>query len=463
MSTAKVYIIGAGPGSADLLTIRGIRAIRKADVLICDSLLPRTFFEGIGVPLKSKHLQWLEDDNGRKRQQQINKLMLTFARQGKTIARVKTGDPHIFGRGMEELEFLTSNGVAVEVIPGLTVATSFSALTDLALTQREKGRSLAVVTARCTGGKINEHFPKADSLVVFMCVSVLGKIVDSLISDGWPGDYPAAILERVGMPWQNQVKGNLKGIADLAQDASVRAPAILIVGKAAGDNQLSQNRPKILFTGLDPSNFRTMGTILHWPAVTVIRNEKECERLPKILGQLSSGYFGYAIFTSKTSVSIFFEALRDSDYDSRVFHSTKVIACGKGTAALLEENGITADYTPKGMGSKTILDSTEVKNRTNILLVQSATATEALASALAYKLGKVERLCLHCVQPHPELGRKLPDYDVIYFTCPSGVRAYWGKYGQKAFEKDVWCIGEVTKSQINEYGITAEVVQPYVS
>ncbi|MDD5134797.1 MAG: hypothetical protein PHP01_05245, partial [Phycisphaerae bacterium] len=94
---------------------------------------------------------------------------------------------------------------------------------------------------------------------------------------------------------------------------------------------------------------------------------------------------------------------------------------------------------------------------------QSATATEALASALADKLGKTERLCLHCVQPHPEFGRKLPDHDVIYFTCPSGVRAYWEKYGQTAFEKEVWCIGEVTMNQLNEYGITAKVVQPYVS
>ncbi|MDD5135377.1 MAG: uroporphyrinogen-III C-methyltransferase, partial [Phycisphaerae bacterium] len=359
MSIGTIYIVGAGPGSADLLTIRGLRAIRKADILICDSLLPKTFLDDLGVSLKTKRIEWLANENSRHSQDEINKLMLNMARQGKNVARIKTGDPHVFGRGMEELIFLLKNKVPCEVIPGLTVATAGPCLTDLPLTQREQSPSFAVVTARCAGGKLNGSFPKADSLVVFMGVSVLDKVVDNLINDGWPENCPAALLERIDMPWQNQVKGSLNNIADLAQDASMQSPAILIVGKAAEDNKLSPNRPRILFTGLDPSNFRTMGTILHWPAVKVIRDKKECERLPKIVEQLRNRYFGYAIFTSKISVRIFFEALKDSGYDSRVFHSAKVISCGQGTAMLLEENGIVANHIPGGMGSEAILNNTE--------------------------------------------------------------------------------------------------------
>lgn len=463
MSIGTVYIVGAGPGSADLITIRGLKAIRKADILICDSLLPKTFLDDLGVSPKTKRIEWLANENGRHSQDEINKLMLNMARQGKNVARIKTGDPHVFGRGMEELVFLSKNEIPCEVIPGLTVATAGPCLTDLPLTQREQSTSFAVVTARSAGGKLNRSFPKADSLVVFMGVSVLDKVVDNLINNGWPGNCPAALLERVGMPWQNQVKGSLNNIADLAQDASVQSPAILIVGKAAEDDKLFPNRPQILFTGLDPSNFRTMGTILHWPAVKVICDKKECERLPKIVEQLRDSYFGYAIFTSKISVRIFFEALKDSGYDSRVFCLVKVIACGQGTAMLLEENGIVANHIPAGMSSEAILNSTETESKANVLLVQSATATEALASALADKLGKTERLCLHCVQPHPELGRKLPDHDVIYFTCPSGARAYWEKYGQTAFKKEVWCIGNVTAKQLKELNVKAKVVQPYVS
>ena len=233
MSIGTIYIVGAGPGSADLLTIRGLRAIRKADILICDNLLPKTFLDDLGVSLKTKRIEWLANENSCKSQEEINKLMLNMARQGKNVARIKTGDPHIFGRGMEELIFLSKNEIPCEVIPGLTVSTAGPGLTDLPLTQREQSSSFAVVTARCAGWKLNRSFPKADSLVVFMGVSVLDKVVNNLISNGWPNNCPAVLLERVGMPWQNQVKGNLKDIADLAQDASVRAPAILVVGKAA--------------------------------------------------------------------------------------------------------------------------------------------------------------------------------------------------------------------------------------
>ncbi|KKT07555.1 MAG: Uroporphyrinogen III synthase/methyltransferase [Parcubacteria group bacterium GW2011_GWA2_43_17] len=463
MNIGKVYIVGAGPGSADLITIGGLRAIKKADVLICDNLLPRTFFEELGVFVGNKHIIWLQDENGHKEQSEINRLMADSAKQGKAVVRLKTGDPHIFGRGMEELAFLSENDISCEIIPGLTVATAAGALLDLPLTQRQRSYSFAVVTARCAGGKINESFPKADSLVIFMAVSILEKVANKLIKEGWPEDTPAVIAERVSMAWQNQVEGELENIASLAHQADIHSPAILIVGKAADKKELPQSRPRILFTGLDPANFRTMGTIIHWPAVKVVRIEEEYKKIPGIIEQLRANHFGYTIFTSRTSVQLFFEALKSLGLDSRVLFLTKIIACGHGTAMMLEENGIIADFIPAGMGSQAIVGITESQDKANVLLVQSATATEALAKSLAEKLGQIERLCLHCVQPHQELGRKLPEHDAIYFTCPSGVRAYWEKYGQQAFKKEVWCIGDVTAKQINEFNVKAKVVQPYVS
>ena len=463
MNTGKVYIVGAGPGSADLITVGGLRAIKKADTLICDSLLPRTFFEELGVFVGNKHIIWLQDESGHKEQSEINQLMADSARQGKTVVRLKTGDPHIFGRAMEELAFLLENDISCEVIPGLTVATAAGALLDLPLTQRQQSSSFAVVTARCAGGKINESFPKADSLVIFMAVSVIEEVVNKLIKDGWPEDTPVVVAERVSMAWQNQVESKIGNIASLAHQADIHSPAILIVGKAADKKELPQSRPRILFTGLDPANFRTMGTIIHWPAVKVVRIEEEYKKFPGIIEQLRANHFGYIIFTSKTSVQLFFEALKTSGFDSRVLYLTKIVACGQGTAMMLEENGIIADFIPAGMGSQAIIEITESQDKANVLLVQSATATEALAKSLAEKLGQIERLCLHCVQPHQELGRKLPEHDAIYFTCPSGVRAYWEKYGQQAFKKEVWCIGDVTAKQINEFNVKAKVVQPYVS
>lgn len=235
------------------------------------------------------------------------------------------------------------------------------------------------------------------------------------------------------------------------------------IGKAAGlgdKEELPQHRPRILFTGLDPENFRTMGTILHWPAVKVFRVEEEYKRLVKIIERLKNNRFGYAIFTSRISVQLFFDGLKNLAYDGRILHSVKIIACGQGTSAVLKENGIIADFVSADKSSKGIVKSNDAQRKTDVLLVQSATAPEALAGALAKELGTVERLCLHRVLPNPELGRELPEHDVVYFTCPCGVRAYWEKYGEQGFKKEVWCLGDITAKQVNEFNIKAKVVQP---
>ncbi len=457
-NNAPVYIIGAGPGAPDLMTLRALRAIRKSDVLICDRLLPRSFFEQIGVSPDGKEFLWRGEDKELKNQDKINELMLGSARQGRTVARVKTGDPHIFGRGMEELEFLTARGVKCEVIPGLTAATAFSSLTDLPLTYREDRDSFAIVTARGSGGTVKKDFPNADSLVIFMGVSVIKDVVDKLTDSGWPPDTPAAMLERLSMPWQKQSGGTLEDIARLSKQEDIEAPAILVIGKAAGEDKILPRRPRILFTGLNPGNFRALGRILHWPAIRATKNESDCQKLPATVADLAEGIFSYTVFTSRTSVRMFFDEIANLRQDCRILSGTGVVACGAGTAGTLADFGINADIIPSGMGSDGIVSAVNGRKRGNVLLLQSATATEALAGRLAAKLGNITRLCLHKVVPHPELGKPLPPHDVIYFTCPSGARAFWKKYGNDAFDSEVWSIGEVTRKQLSEYGVISKVV-----
>ena len=176
MSAAKVYIVGAGPGSTDLITIGGLKAVKKAKVIICDSLLPKTFINELGINTDDRQIIFLKDENGRKSQQEINTMMLTAAKDGKTVVRLKVGDPHIFGRGMEELQFLSENGIQCQVVPGLTAATAVGTLLDLPITQRDAASSFAAVTARLAGGKLNESFPKADSLIIFMAIGISKKL-----------------------------------------------------------------------------------------------------------------------------------------------------------------------------------------------------------------------------------------------------------------------------------------------
>jgi len=464
MALGKVYLVGAGPGSADLLTVRALRAIRKTDVLICDSLLPNTFLEEADVNTAERKIEWLEDEKGRKNQEQINQLMLKYARAGKNVARVKVGDPLVFGRGREEQSFLEAHGIESELISGLSVCTAAPAAADITITERKVSSSFAVVTARCAGGKINDSFPKADTLIIFMAMDVIDEVVVKLLADGWDKQTSVNVVERASMPWQRQVFGKLGDIANLVKEQNVQAPVVLVVGAAAATkDELINKRARVLFTGTDPSNFRTMGTILHWPAIQIERNDEGYKQLPQIINNLKEGKFGYVIFASKVSARLFFEALSRMEMDTRVFAGAKVIAAGRGTAETLVEKGIRADITSRDIGSRGIMTEADQLPPADVLIVQSATATEKLASDLARKLGKAKRLSLHYVVPNPDLGRKLPEHDVIYFTSPSGVRACWEAYGKAAFEQNIWCIGDVTLAQLRELGFKAKVVVPYVS
>jgi uroporphyrinogen III methyltransferase/synthase len=463
LPAGKVYIVGAGPGSADLITLRGYRALREADVLICDNLVPRSFLEDLGVPICNKVIQWLGSGPSRMNQLEINQLMLDAAREGKIVVRLKTGDPFVFGRGSEEVEFLSAQNIPWEVIPGPSICTGGLSAGGFPLTRRGEARSFAAVTARCAGGALNESYPRADSLVVFMGIEVINEVVERLLRDGWKEDTPAALLERATMAWERRAEGSLQEIGKIAEDASIQAPAILVVGRAASRQYKCQSGPRILFTGLDPSNFRVLGEIMHWPAIQMVRDEAGYRILPKVIARLKRKEFDRVIFTSKAGVKSFFEAIEGDSLDARLLAGTTIVVAGAGTGLTLAEYGLRADAVASRPGSQGILLASGELSLARVLLVQGSHAPQGLEDSLKSRGAEVTRLALHRVVPHPELGRPLPEHDIIYFVSPSGVRSYWETYGEGAFKQEVWCIGEVTLAEVRKLGREGKVVSPYVS
>ena len=230
----KVYIVGAGPGAADLITVRGLRAIRSADVVIFDRILGRDFAEQLGIDPHRREVEWL--GAGRMapgRQAEINGRILEAAAAGKVVARVKNGDPFVFGRGAEEIDFLAEHGITFEVIPGISSVSGALTAAGYALTSREHGRSFAVTSAQLAGGRFNEHYPKADSLVVLMVVGVLDRVVGRLVAEGWSPDTPAVIIERGTQDGEREVVGRLRDIARLAKHHNIESPAVLALGVVA--------------------------------------------------------------------------------------------------------------------------------------------------------------------------------------------------------------------------------------
>ena len=461
MTAGKVYLIGAGPGSADLVTMRGLLAIRQSQVVIIDSLLPASFLADLDIEHKSKTVISLADGQCRKSQAEVNRLMADAADAGKVVARLKSGDPFVFGRGIEEAEFLTSRGIRWELVPGVTAATAGPASAAMAMTRRHDGRSFAVVTARCAGGAVNESFPRADSLAIFMSVGVMDQVVSRLMHDEWLGDTPAAVIERACQPWQRQVSGQLRRIAHLAGEAGIAAPAVLLVGQVARRPKAFDGRATVLFTGLDPTNFRSLGDVLHWPALRIVRDEDGYAVLGEVLARLGRGDFDHVIFTSRVGVRSFAAALRSRQKDVRLLGRAVITAAGAGTAMLLSEHSLRADVVPSNPGSEGILRCLGQRPGREILLVQGSHAPQGLQRKIEHSGGNVTRLALHRVEPNPQLGRPLPEHDVAYFVSPSGVRAWRDAYGPDGFKKRIWCIGEVTRTQLAAVGVEAKVVRPY--
>lgn len=261
-----IYLVGAGPGAPDLISVRGYRALCRADVVLADRLVPRTFLQELGIPSTGKTIRWLEDDAGRWSQAEINRWLVHHAQAGKVVARLKGGDPFVFGRGDVEIEYLSAQGVPWEVIPGCSSATAVPTAAGLPLTRHGQAHSFAVATARVAGGAIAGSFPRADSLVILMGAGVLHQVVARLLADGWPADTPAAVVERGTLPWERRVTARLSQLGPAAEDAGIGSPAVIVVGGAARPG-VGTRRRRILFTGSNPADARCWGEVLHWPAL----------------------------------------------------------------------------------------------------------------------------------------------------------------------------------------------------
>ena len=231
--TGKVYIVGAGPGGIDLLTKRAEKVIMEADVILYDEL--------IGDDIKDllKKTKAILIDVGKragkhkKTQDEINKLLVEYAKQGKKVVRLKGGDPFIFGRGGEEAEFLAEHGIPFEVVPGITSAIAVPAYAGIPITHRAFDPAVVFITGREARERLNwDALAKLNAtIVVLMGLSTLDKIVNKLIEHGKDPNTPVAVIERGCTRDQRVVVSNLANIVDVVRANDIRGPAIIVIGE----------------------------------------------------------------------------------------------------------------------------------------------------------------------------------------------------------------------------------------
>lgn len=228
----KVHLVGAGPGDPDLITVKGLQCLQRADVLLYDRLAPPELLDE--APARAERI-YVGKAPGRHRcsQAEINAIMIEQARQGNIVVRLKGGDPFVFGRGGEEALALAAAGIPWEVVPGISSAVGVPARADVPVTHRGIASSFAVVTGHRAGNRDDLNWAalaQIDTLVVLMGVKRLAHVVAMLITHGRAPETPAAIIERGTLAGERVLMGTLGDIAEQAAVAGIRPPATVVIG-----------------------------------------------------------------------------------------------------------------------------------------------------------------------------------------------------------------------------------------
>lgn len=357
-----VYLIGAGPGDPGLITVKGRECISRADVVIYDYLANESLLEHAAQGAELIYAGKVGGAHNRE-QWQINDLLVRKAREGKIVARLKGGDPFVFGRGGEECEALVGAGISFEIVPGVTAGIAAPAYAGIPLTHREFTTSVAFVTGHESPGKEASEIDwerlslGSGTIVFYMGVKNLPQIAANLMAHGRSPDTPVALIRWGTRPEQEILTGTLADIAEKARKAAFKAPAITVVGEVVRlreklrwfDNRPLFGRCIMVTRAADQAGeFSELlagygAGVVECPTIKIVPPLNFSE-LDNAVEALSS--FDWLIFTSFNGVTFFFDRLHALGFDSRAIGRCRVCAVGPKTAAALGAYGIRADLVP---------------------------------------------------------------------------------------------------------------------
>ena len=362
MPSGIVYLVGAGPGDPGLITLRGVECLQKAQVVVYDYLANEQLLNH--APCDAERI-YAGKIGGRHNQDQeeINRLLVFKALDGKIVVRLKGGDPFVFGRGGEECEALASAGIPFEVVPGVTAAVGAAAYAGIPLTHRDFTASVAFVTGQ-EGKDKNESSIDWDRLslgsgtvVFYMGITSLRRNMQRMIEHGRSPLTPVALVRWATTAGQQVLTGTITDIADKAEGAGFKPPAVTIVGEVVSlrerlrwfDNRPLSGRRIIVTRAADQAGeFSAMmtsrgATVLECPTIQLIEPTSWAE-LDAAIATLND--FNWLVLTSVNAVRFFFQRLNSLGLDARALGSCKVCAVGPKTAEAIAGHGIRPDLIP---------------------------------------------------------------------------------------------------------------------
>ena len=468
MNKGKAYIIGAGPGDFELLTLKAKRVIENADCIIYDRLISPNILD---LPKSTAELIYLGKENteGGLIQDEINQTLVKKCLEGKNVARVKGGDPFVFGRGGEEIDALVENGISFEVIPGITSSISVPAYAGIPVTHRGLARSFHVFTGHTMeNGKWHnfENIAKLEGTLVFlMGVKNLDLIVSDLIKNGKSSKTPVAIIEKGATRKQRVSVGTLENILKIAEKNKVKSPAITIIGEVVNLRETfswfepKESSKKILITR-DKKQAKEMSKlVLNKGGIPIELPFIEIEELKISTENLKK--YSAILFNSPNGVKSFFKNIEDM----RILANIRIGAVGAKTKEVLENLKIVPDFMPEEyMVDRLAEEVVKFTNRNdNILIVTSDISPADLDKYNSLYERNYEKIVAYNTRKikvaKDKINEKLEDIDIITFLSSSTVEAFYESINGdlKVLEnKKIASIGPMTSETLRRYGIKVD-------
>lgn len=485
--SAKVYLVGAGPGDPGLITVKGKECIKKAGVIIYDYLASPALLRYADTKAELIYVGKKGGDHTLS-QENINHLIVQKAKTGATVTRLKGGDPFIFGRGGEEAEELIKAGIDFEIVPGVTSAIAAPAYAGIPLTHRRYTSTVAFVTGHEDPNKDNSSIDWASlaggigTLVFLMGVKNLPEITLQLIKNGKSPDTPAALVRWGTTSQQKTVTGTLSNIVERVREANLKAPAIIVIGdvvRLRDQMKWFENRPlvgkRIVVTRAREQasnlveNLMEMGAdVLECPTIKIVPAE-DSSPLDSAIARLKD--YDWLVFTSVNGVKYFFENLFSAGLDTRTLGHLRIAAIGPATADMLFKFGLKTDIIPKSYRAESVVEAFSEQDIAgkHILLPRAKEARPILPVELKKMGAGIDEIAIYqTIQDQENSHILLEDLqnssiDMVTFTSSSTVRNFRALIPDDQFSSlmagvTIACIGPITEDTAKESGFDVHVV-----
>lgn len=477
-NSGKVYLVGAGPGDPELLTLKGRRLLQVCDAVIYDRLVSEKLLDYVKKDCERIFVGKTVGNHALK-QEEINQVIIEKAAVHSVIVRLKGGDPFVFGRGGEEVLALKEQGIPYEVVPGVTSAIAAAAYAGIPVTHRGNSQSFTVITGHTA--EEEKHLPEdlsslaraAGTLIILMGISNLDRITEELSAGGKHPDTPVAVVSNGTTPYQKEVRGKLSDICRKVKEAGIKAPAVIIVGSVAELDMKGTITYPLAGIGIGITGTREMREKLvqqleELGAYTIVLGSLEVadysEKPEFDTALLSLEQYRWIVFTSTNAVNLFFQRMDKLAIDRRKLSKARFAAVGAGTAKALLQYGYHADLVPPQYSAYHLARElgTFVKPEEKLLIPRAEQGSEELLTILKDKNILYEEIKIYDViskYPEAELyERQMEQTDYLIFTSSSGVHGFFRNSSGKAEEltkgRKAVCIGEATQKTLAEYGYT---------